>query len=358
MSTIYGLDGIARTRKAGAILCVVVSGIALCGALTVLRAQIPAPPAKPGSTRAKPATDGRLVSSGSRDEYLISPEDVLDVNVYDMPDMSCECRVSPAGTVTLPLLRKPVEAAGMTPEQLAQSVEKDFSDAGLLSNPQVTVLVKESRRHSVAVSGAVKNPQTYPLMGRIKLSDLISQAGGLNDDAGNTVTISRGTLALHELASGGKPAPEKVTVDLSKLTKGGDQGPDADVFPGDRITVETAGVFYVLGEVNRPGGYNLRTAHEEVTVLQALAVAGDVTSLAKTRNATIIRKDPKAPAGRAQIALNLNDVLTGRAPDRQVQANDVLYVPSSRGKRTMRAIAGATGSAVGAATSGLILYRR
>ena len=358
MSTARGLDRIARTRKAGAILCAVISGIAVCGALTFLRAQSPAPPAKSGSTRAKPATDGRLVSSGSHDEYLISPEDVLAVNVYDMPDMSCECTVSTAGTISLPLLRKPVEAAGMTPEQLAQGVEKDFREAGLLSNPQVTVLVKESRRHSVSVSGAVKNPQTYPLMGRIKLLDLISQAGGLNDDAGNTVTISRGTLALHELASGGKPAPEKAAVDLSKLTKGGDQGSDVDVFPGDRVTVETAGVFYVLGEVNRPGGYNLRTAHEEVTVLQALAVAGDVTSLAKTRNATIIRKDPKAPGGRAQIALNLHDVLTGRVPDRQVQANDVLYVPSSRGKRTVRAIAGATGSAVSAATSGLILYRR
>jgi len=333
MSTFHELDGIARARSVGAILRAVVSGIALCGALTFLRAQSPAPPAKPGSTRAKPATDGRLVSSGSRDEYLISPEDVLDLNVYDMPDMSCECTVSPAGTITLPLLRKPVEAEGMTPEQLAQGVEKDFREAGLLSNPQVSVLVKESRRHSVTVSGAVKNPQTYSLMGRIKLSDLISQAGGLNDDAGDTVCMTRGLLALRELAAAGKAASEKVTV-------------------------ESAGVFYVLGEVNRPGGYNLRTAHEEVTVLQALAVAGDVTSLAKTRNAMIIRKDPKAPAGRAQIALNLHDVLTGRVPDRQVQANDILYLPSSRGKRTIRALAGATGSAVGAATSGLILYRR
>ena len=108
MSTVHGLDGIARTRQAGAILRAIVSGIVACGALTFLRAQSPAPPAKSGLTRAKPATDSRLVSSGSRDEYVISPEDVLDVNVYDMPDMSCECTVSPAGAVTLPLLRKPV----------------------------------------------------------------------------------------------------------------------------------------------------------------------------------------------------------------------------------------------------------
>jgi len=309
-------------------------------------------------TRAKPATDSRLVSSGSRDEYVISPEDVLDVNVYDMPDMSCECTVSPAGTITLPLLRKPVEAEGMTPEQLAQGVEKDFREAGLLSNPQVSVLVKESRRHSVTISGAVKNPQTYPLMGRIKLLDLISQAGGLNDDAGNTVTITRGPLALRELAAEGKQASEKAKVDLSKVTKGGDQASNVDIFAGDRITVESAGVFYVLGEVNRPGGYNLRTAHEEVTVLEALAVAGDVTSLAKAKNAMIIRKDAKAPAGRAQIPLNLHDVLTGRVPDRQLEANDILYVPSSRGKRTVRAISGTALGVASMTGSSLILYRR
>src|SRR5947199_4765680 len=111
MSTFHELDGIVRTRSVGAILRAVVRGIALGGALTFLRAQSPAPPAKSGSTRAKPATDGRLVSSGSHDEYLISSEDVLGVNVYDMPDMSCECTVSTAGTISLPLLRKPVEAA-------------------------------------------------------------------------------------------------------------------------------------------------------------------------------------------------------------------------------------------------------
>src|SRR5438552_17752094 len=133
MSTFHELDGIARTRSVGAILRAVVSGIALCGALTFLRAQSPAPPAKPGSTRAKPATDGRLVSSGSRDEYLISPEDVLDLNVYDMPDMSCECTLSPAGTIILALVSKTVEADDLTTSRIAQRVEKDCRDAGQLS---------------------------------------------------------------------------------------------------------------------------------------------------------------------------------------------------------------------------------
>src|SRR2546430_13802816 len=104
MSTFHKLDGIARTRSVGAILRAIASGIAVGGALTsFLTAQTPAPPAKSGLTSAKPATEARLVSTGPRDAYLISPEDVLNVNVYDMPDMSCECTVSPAGTIALPV---------------------------------------------------------------------------------------------------------------------------------------------------------------------------------------------------------------------------------------------------------------
>ena len=348
-------DGTARVQRTGFISRVLVIGIVACGTLMLLHAQGPTLPPKSESGR---APDTRLITSAQRDEYFISPEDLLDVNVYDMPDMSCECRVSAAGAISLPLLRKPVEAQGLTPEQLARAVERDFREGGLLSSPQVTVLVKESRRHAVTINGAVKNPQSYALMGRIKLLDLIAQAGGLNDDAGDTVTITRGPLALHELTREGKPAAEKETVDLSKAAKDGNQPSNVDVFPGDQITVETAGVFYVLGEVNRPGGYNLRNAHEEVTVLEALAVAGDITSVAKAKRAMIIRKDPKALAGRAQIALNLHDVLTGRAPDRQLEANDILYVPGSRGKRTARAFSGAAGTVIGTTAPGLILYRR
>ena len=355
MATRNEFDGTARGPRTASMYRVLVIGIVACGTLTLLHAQGPTLPPKSESGS---APDTRLITSTQRDEYFISPEDLLDVNVYDMPDMSCECRVSAAGAISLPLLRKPVEAQGLTPEQLARAVERDFREGGLLSSPQVTVLVKESRRHAVAINGAVKNPQTYALMGRIKLLDLIAQAGGLNDDAGDTVTITHGPLALHELTREGKPAAEKETVDLSKAAKDGNQPSNVDVFPGDQITVETAGVFYVLGEVNRPGGYNLRNAHEEVTVLEALAVAGDITSVAKAKRAMIIRKDPKALAGRAQIALNLHDVLTGRAPDRQLEANDILYVPGSRGKRTARAFSGAAGTVIGTTAPGLILYRR
>jgi polysaccharide export outer membrane protein len=206
----------------------------------------------------------------------------------------------------------------------------------------------------VNVAGAVKTPQAVPVIARTRLLYVLSQCGGLADDHGITVTVSRGALARHDLALEGGPVTPTMTVELKKLMDPNDPMSQLDVFPGDQVSVERAGIFYVLGQLNRPGGYNLRTAQEQVTILEALAIAGDVTPVAKPSKAMIIRKDPTAPSGRKEIALNLNDILAGRSPDQVLRNDDILYVPASGGKRALRTFAGlpasvATGAA-GAAT--------
>jgi polysaccharide export outer membrane protein len=130
-----------------------------------------------------------------------------------------------------------------------------------------------------------------------------------------------------------------------------------DVLPGDQVSVERAGIFYVLGQIGRPGGYNLRTAQEQVTILEALAIAGDVTVVAKSSKAMIIRKDPTAPSGRKEIALNLNDILAGRSPDQVLRNDDILYVPASGGKRALRTFAGLPAS-VATGAAGVATYSR
>ncbi len=290
-------------------------------------------------------------------EYIINPEDVLDVYVYDVPELSRNYTVNAAGTITVPLLPKPVEAAGLSPDQLAYSLEEGFRQSGRLTRPQITVSVKESRRSVVDVEGEVKSPQAVPVLGRTKLLSILSQCGGPADDAGSTVTITRGELALHELALEGAPASPIATVEFQKLMDGNDPASKFDVWPGDRVSVERAGMFYVMGEVNHPGGYNLKSAHEQLSVLQALAIAGDVTSVAKKDRAKLIRKDSKAPNGRQELALNLRDILIGRSPDRIVQADDILYVPSSRGKRAIHGLGVATSTVAGAAGTAVV-YRR
>ncbi|MGA9392802.1 MAG: hypothetical protein WBV69_20400, partial [Candidatus Sulfotelmatobacter sp.] len=122
------------------------------------------------------------------------------------------------------------------------------------------------------------------------------------------------------------------------------------VWPGDRVSVEHAGIFYVLGEVGHPGGYNLKSAQEQVTILEALAIAGDVTFVAKKSKAVIIRKDATVPTGRKEIALNISNILSGHSPDQILQSNDVLYVPASGGKRAIRTLSSVPGAVAAAAT--------
>jgi polysaccharide export outer membrane protein len=283
------------------------------------------------------------------DDYVIKPEDVLDVYVYDVPELSREYIVNSAGNVSVPLLPKPVPAAGLSPDQLARALERSFRQAGSLSRPQITVTVKQSRRSAVTVEGAVKSPQVVPVIGRTQLLTVLSQCGGLADDHGSTVTVSRGALAMRDLAIEGGSGALTVTVELKKLMDGNDPMSQFAVWPGDRVSVERAGVFYVLGEVGHPGGYNLKTTQEQVTVLQALAIAGDVTFVAKKSKAFIIRKNPTAPSGRDEIALDIPHILARQSPDPILQSNDILYVPASGGRRAIRTLASVPAAVVTAA---------
>ncbi len=306
-------------------------------------------PTTPSSTTATSTTP--LTSASG--EYLIEPEDVLDLYVFDVPELSREYLVNSAGNVTVPLLPKPIQAAGLSPDQLARALEQSFRQSGSLSRPQITVTVKQTKRSVVTVDGAVKTPQSVPVIGRTKLLAVLSQCGGLADDAGGTAMITRGPLAPRDSQQQGGTPASIITVDLKKLGDGVDLASQVDVWPGDRISVEHAGVFYVMGEVNHPGGFGLKSAQEQVTVLQALAIAGDTTSVAKKDKAVIIRKDAAAPNGRREIALNLTAIIAGRSTDNTLQANDILYVPASGGKKaahaitqTVQTVAGTAGTAV------------
>ena len=301
---------------------------------TILRAQDPAGGAKAGPSAPVVAAPSVSPSpSPASGGYLICPDDILDVYVYDVPELSRLYTVSPSGVVAVPLLPAPVQAAGLTPDQLARALEEAFRQSGRLRRPEIAVSLKQSRTLAVTVDGAVKAPQIVQEIGRTKLVDILTQCGGINDDAGGTVTITRGPSALHELAMEGGQAIPIQTLELNRVLDGGDPMSTVAVWPGDRVSVERAGVYYVLGEVKAPGGYTLKNRHDELTVLRALALAGDTTSVAKKSKAMIIRKDPKAPQGREEIKLDLQRILTGRSPDPVLQADDIVFVPGATARR-------------------------
>ncbi len=295
-------------------------------------------------------------------DYIISPDDVLTITVYDAPDVTGEYRVSPTGQIVIPLLSAPIVAAGRTPAQLSALISERYRQSEIYTHPRVTVAIKESRVHAIAISGSVKKPQIYPVFAKTTLLDLLSQAEGLADDAGGLAIVTRGDIATQVIksseacaatASKTPSCDRTFSVDLSRLAQTGDPLLNVDLYPGDRVTVQRAGIVYVVGAVNRPGGFPLKTGQEKMTVIQALALAEDLKPTAAQKRAMIIRKDPAAADGREEIAVNLTKVLEGHEHDTQLQANDILFVPDSAGKRALHRSAEA---AITAATWGLVYH--
>jgi polysaccharide biosynthesis/export protein len=223
------------------------------------------------------------------------------------------------------------------------------------------VEVKESRLHSVAVTGAVKKPQIYPVFAKTTLLDVLSQAEGLSEDAGQVANVPRGDAALARKGlpggadgAGQSPVAQTSTIDLKRLLQTGDPRLNIALYPGDRVTVQRAGIIYVVGAVVRPGGFTLKNDQEQMTVLKAIALAEDLKSTAIRKRAMIIRDVPaSAGPARQELPVNLSEVLEGRAPDPPMQANDILFVPDSSTQKAMRRAAEA---ALQIAT-GVIIWR-
>jgi polysaccharide export outer membrane protein len=294
-------------------------------------------------------------------EYIIGPDDVLNISILDVPELSGEFRVSNTGKVTLPVLSHSLNAAGLTLTQFSQLLAKDVKTAGLISDPHVNTSVSQSRVHSVAVTGAVRHPQVYTLFSRTTLHDVLSQAEGLSEDAGGVAIVQRGEIAMRALAASDEKPPtgeqveagQTVTIDLTKLLEMGDSKLNIPVFPGDRVTIPHAGIVYVVGSVIKPGGFTMRSNGEGMTVLQALALAGDTKTTAIRNQTVIIRKDPQSPDGRKQIPVELKKVLSGKVSDPVLQADDILFIPDSTGQRILRRSL----EAVLQTTTGIAVYR-
>ena len=305
--------------------------------------------------------DSKVSPQPSAQDYVISPEDQLEIYVLDVPELSRTYRVSQGGQIDVPLLPEPIAAAGLTTARLSQLIAEKLKQAGMVEHPHVTVQVMQSRLHSVAIAGAVKQPQIYATLGKTTILDAISQAGGLAEDAGNTAIVVRGDAASRALASeasgeapagGGSPNSRTVKVDLKRLMETGDPSLNLTLYPGDRVTVQRAGVVYVVGAVNLAGGFVLTSDRAQMTVLRAIALAQNVKSTASPEKAMIVRKNPNTPDGAEQIPLDLKKILKGREPDQKLLADDILVVPDSASKKALHRAAEAVAQA-----SSLVIYR-
>jgi polysaccharide export outer membrane protein len=274
-------------------------------------------PAAPVFPSAVPAPDQPEPSSAT-DETAPSPRlgvgDLLDVNVYNVPELNTKSRLGTNGDVYLPLIDY-VHVAGLTVEEAQALIEKRLSDGGFVKNPHVTLNVDQSASQGISLLGEVARPGVYPVIGEPRLFDLISTAGGFTVSAGQSITVT------HRNQSD-KP----VTVPLSRKLADNPTS-NIPVSPGDTILVHRADVVYVVGEVGRPSGFLMDS--ENLTVLKAIAMAGGTTRLAKMNDAKIIRKGPN---GMTLTPVELKKMLQAKVADMPLKADDILFVPSSTAK--------------------------
>ncbi len=327
----------------------------------------PAATAQPvASTPTADATATHDSASAIVADYTVSPEDLLDIVVMDVPEVSRTYRVSSNGLLTLPLLTEPITAEGQTLDQLAHLIATRFHDAGMLNNAQVSVSLKETRLHAVLVSGEIKTPGSYPIYGPTRLIDVLVKAGGVMPTAGDDAIVSRSDAGAHadaiESAKTGQPNPtansRSFTLNIRKLVETGDDNTNVMLYPGDRVTVQRAELIYVLGAVGRPGGYVLSDSRQHITVLKALAMAGDVNNIAKRGGIRILRRDPAAEnEQRKEIPVDYPAIAKGKIDDIRLVPDDILFVPESGGLKALHA---GTQAAVAVASTGgsaLLIYR-
>jgi polysaccharide export outer membrane protein len=277
-----------------------------------------------------PATFGS-VGFGSGAAGPIGAGDLVEMSVFDTPELSGKLRVSNTGDVILPLVGT-LHLQGLTAGEAQTLIRQKLIDGGFLKDPQVTVFISEYATQGVSVVGEVHKPGIYPAFGTHHLLDYLSLAEGLTPLAGTAIVI---THSGHP----GQPQPVKMTTGAATQPEN-----NPEILPGDTIFVARTGLVYVVGDVARPGGFPMD--HDgQLTILQAVALAQGANSTAARGSAKLIRTTPQ---GRQGIPVDLKKILSAKATDLPLQDNDILFVPSSAAKNTWKNIESALPAVAGA----------
>jgi polysaccharide export outer membrane protein len=268
-------------------------------------------------------------------------------------------RVSDLGDISYPLIPGRIQAAGLTPFQLEEKMEQLLVENGLVTHPQVSVFVKEQTSQPVSVVGAVSRPSVYQIVRPTTLLELLANAGGITDEAGSVVLVTRATgLPAAKTVSDStseRPGPDSQTISirLQDLLESGDPSFNIQVFGGDVVSVPRAGIVYVMGRgITQPGGYVLQSHGEQISVLKAVALAHGTTGFAKGDDAVIMRNNPLT-GQREVIPVHLKQIEHRKAEDVTMKSNDILYIPDSM---TRKVLARGAEVAVGLGTS-VAIYR-
>ena len=325
-------------------------------------------------------------------DYLIGSGDLLSVTVFDVPELTRDVRVSQSGAISIPLVPVRLSIAGLTELQAEQKIAEVLQANGLVTHPEVGVMVKEHKSKPITIVGAVTHPMVYEADRTVTLLEALAEAGGVANDAGDTVIISRIPTTSFEPVADPKPittetvpgageppavsrnaetaaglgketevfpageatpqtavtpsplkttaaepsgqhAPNTFTINLNELLETGDMQNNIALQAGDVVTVPHAGIVYVLGAVGRPGGFVMTNDRSELTTMKVLSLAGGVTRIAKLKHAYIVRTDGQGK--RSGTEIDLKKILDRESEDVQMRPSDILYIPEDRVKEAV-----------------------
>ena len=284
----------------------------------------------------------RRTEPSQRDRsYRIGPEDEIEINVFDVPELNITSKVRQSGFISLPLIGA-LQVATLTEDDVEAALTTRLRD--YVRSPQVTVMVTSYGSQNVAVMGAVEKPGTVSLTkGSNSIVEVVSKAGGMTPQAGNFLTFipsevsgvnaastaearAKLSLATHEareLTSSGIEIP----IDLIFGTSGGIPL-DVPVRGGDMVIIAEAGTVMVDGEVDKPGSYNLG---KRMSLLGALAASGGITYSAKVDEVEVLRD--VGEADKARLLINLEEIGLGGGKDIRLRDGDIVVVPTHSGRR-------------------------
>jgi polysaccharide export outer membrane protein len=290
-----------------------------------------------------PADESRSPGSQASSRYVIGVGDVLDIRVFGRPQLTRDSvRVDSRGKIRMPLLEDEIQASCRTEAHLAADITNQYLK--YVRRPQVDVFVREYNSQPVAVVGAVKLPGRFQLQRRVRLLELLAFAGGPTERAGRSIQIVHADTSPICEGDGLTAMQDEASINaysLSDVLAGRDEA-NQYVRPGDVVSVLEAEQVFVVGNVTRPSSIPLK---EPLTVSKAIAMSGGLLPYSKSDRVRIIRQ-PVGNVSKEEIFVDLNAIEKRHALDIVLQANDIVDVPVSGGKKFLGGLVGSVVPAV------------
>lgn len=267
--------------------------------------------------RSTPESGSNLISQS------VGPNDLIDVSVYDAPELSRTIRIGSDGFLTLPMVKQRIQADGLYAADLETAIGEALRKEEILVNPVVTVTIAEYHSRPISVSGSVKVPVVFQAEGPTTLLEALARAQGLTNEAGREILVSRS-----QPEADGKSILLTRRIPVRGLLDDADPALNVILTGGEEIRVPEMGKIYVLGNVKKPGAFPVQGY--DTTVLEMLALAEGLAPFAG-KQAYIYRREGAGPKN--EIAVPLEHIMKRKAADVTLTANDILYIPDNTSRR-------------------------